>query len=148
MPQSVIKEVSNYLSSVHASSYDGKVPETIIKNLLTEKLGNLDESDIFCLDILTRKIDIARRVSKEYSLDWKSLINNAPVSCDVLLGIALCLTLAEFPPDEDNRGRNLKWLNAAFNAVHLAKRSPGVSEDRIKQVLALINRKFLNLVET
>ena len=148
MPQSLVKEVSHCLTKGQASSHDVNVTEAIIKNLLTNKLGNLEQSDISCLDILTRKIDIARRVSKEYSPDWKYLINNDPVSCDVLLGIALCLTLVEFPPDEENRGRILKWLNAAFNAVRLAESSPQVSETRIKQVLALINRKFQMIVET
>ena len=142
MPQSLIDEISNHLAAGESSNFEGNGTEAAINNVLNNKLDRLESADIAFLDIMTRKIDIAGRVWARYDADWKSPIDRDAVSADAVLGIALCLSLGELPPGEDNKGRALKWINAAFNAVRLTEKLRGADTGRTAQVLALLDQKF------
>ncbi len=142
MSNPIVGEITALLKSEVSSHSDGNTTAVFTFDLLNNRLDGPSDIDILFLDTLTRKIDIARRVCKKYDAEWKRPIDKEPVSCEVLLGIILCLTLADISHIEEKRGHSLKWLNAAFNAMRIAENTLPVDQGKMEQVSALLNLKF------
>lgn len=116
---------------------------TQVKRLLAHPYHEYDEHDHYVLASLLKKIDISKRVYVQYDNKWKNPVNKKLVACPVLLSLALIFlqcALTKSQHHEHERGYFFKYLNTAFNCLHLVKTEPW----QIKQLLDNFCQKILS----
>ena len=142
MTQNVTAEIIRTIKTELTSHSKGNVTSVFVLALLENYQEHPKTVQIEFLDIMTRKIDIAQRICKEYDTEWKLAVNKEPVSKNVILGLALSLALTKLPQNTNNLGRSFKWLNSGFNALRLLPKSNKIFDYRVAQVLQTLEKRF------
>jgi len=115
---SLLSEIEATLPSALA---DGNTTITFVGRLVRERPDRLDEAAREGLDALCRKVDIVRQVRVAYDESWKKAADMTPLPLEhwPALVAALLLAADRSTREPDGKGKALKLINTAFNAITL-----------------------------
>lgn len=115
---SLLSAIEATLPSAAAS---GHATVHFLGRLVRERPDRLDEAAREGLDALCRKVDIVRQVRFAYDESWKKATDKTPLPLEhwPALVAALLLAADRSKQEPDGKGKALKLINAAFNAIAL-----------------------------
>jgi|GEM_PF-3172338 len=130
-----LQELRDSFPEVDNSANSGNTL-AMIRSLVMSDAEKLTDSDRALLDVLSRKLDVAKRLCLSYDLDWKKPVDRTPVPSSALLGVAVCMIQFATNATDTSREQALKWINTAFNATDLARQYPDPDPVRIDSVVS------------
>ena len=115
-------------------------------DLFDKRGSHFNELDIGFLNIITRKVDIAKNLCKAYDSEWRKPLDREVVSDVCLFCTIICMVRIAESGIQGTPLECLRWANTAFNVIEMLKLRGFKDINKLRWVNNLVEVRTKNLL--